>query len=256
MTYSSDGLGDCVGCLGETPGSELASDAAEYLREKWQEFLRLGPRIIDLQHRAALVAGSARERGDGVTEAAAKAMILTLGELNVLHGKVVDRFASLAPYVGLGAIMIPVGMAAAFSALALVVAWFFRKMSLQEALLDQLEAGNLTEAGYLEAQKALGEAPGPIEAGTELLKWVFFGFVAWAALQAFGMTRFSRNPPLTVFNHNPPEIMSRRVWGLAYRHEEDGEDYVHEFEPDVEMETLEDGSLLLSHPTRPIWRDF
>ena len=254
--YSSDGLGDCVGCLGEAPGSELASDAAEYLRERWQDFLHLGPRIIDLQHRAALVAGSARERGDGVTEAAAKAMIRTLGELNVLHGKVVDRFASLAPYVGLGAIMIPVGVAAAFSALALVVAWFFRKMALQEDLLDQLEAGNLTETGYLEAQKALGEAPGPIEAGTELVKWVFFGFVAWAALQAFGMTRFSRNPPLTVFNHNPPELLSRRVWGLTYRHEEDGEDYVHEFEPDVEMETLEDGSLLLSHPTRPIWRDF
>lgn len=232
----------------------MPSDAAEYVKEKWADFLNLGVRIIDLQHRAAIAAGAARERGDAVTEAAAKAMIRTLGDLNLLHGGAVDRLVPLAPYVGLGAIVVPVAIATAFSALALVVLWFFRKIGLQEELLAQLEAGTLTEAGYLEAQEALGDIPGPIEAGADLVKWLVFGFVAWAAFQAFGPPR--KNPPLTVFNRNPPGLMSRRVWALSYRHEADGEDYEHEFGPDVEMESLEDGSLLLSHPSRPIWRDF
>jgi len=251
MTYSRN---PCLGCLGNAEGETVPSDAAEYVREKWEDFLNLSPRIIDLQHRAATAAGAARERGDAVTEAAAKAMIRTLGELNVLHGGAVDRLLPLAPYVGLGAIVVPVAVATAFSALALVVLWFFRKVALQEELLARLEDGTLTEAGYLAAQEALGDIPGPLEAGADLVKWVAFGFVAWAAFRAFGPLR--RNPPLTVFNRNPPEVLSRRVWALSYRHEEDGEDYEHEFGPNVELETLEDGSLLVSHPSRPIWRDF
>ena len=253
MTYSS---GSCVGCLGDVEGDTVPSEAAEYVREKWEEFLGLGARILDLQHRAANVAGAARERGDEATEAAAKAMIRTLGDLSILHGQAVDNLLPLAPYVGLGAIFVPVAVATAFASIALVVLWFFRKMALQEELLAQLEAGTLTEAGYLEAQEELGEIPGPLEAGADLAKWAVFGFVAWAALQLFGGSRFARNPPLTVFNRNPPDLMSRRVWALSYRHEADGEDYEHEFAPGVEMESLEDGSLLLSHPSRPIWRDF
>lgn len=238
------------------PGTIL-SDAAEYVRDQWDAFVHLSPRIIDLQHRAALAAQAARASGDATSEEAAKAMIRTLGELNVAHGRVLDHFQPYLQYVGLGAVAVPVVVATAFSALALVVAWYFRKVALQEELLEQLEAGNLTERGYLAAQEELGAMPGPVQAGTDLAKLALWAFLAWLAFQAFGVWRgLKPNPPLTIFKSNPPGVMSDRAWFLAYRHADDGEDYIHDFGPDVHLEAQEDGSVCLWHPTRPVWREF
>lgn len=240
----------------------IVSEAAEYVAERWQDFLGLERRIVDMQHRAALAAQHYRETGQPTQEAAAKALIRTLGELNILHGKLVDKFQALAPYVGLGAVAVPVAIAAGFSALAVAVLWFFRKVDLQEQLLAQLEAGTLTEAGYLQAQAALGTMPGPLgetlTAGAGVLKWLVAGLVVFALLEGLKTYRgLSANPPLVVFNSNPPGIMSERVWSLAYRHTDDGQDYIHEFGPGVEMEALEDGSVLVRHRRgRPLWRDF
>lgn len=235
----------------------ILSDAAGYVREQWARFLALDTEILNLQHRAAVAALQARERGDTVSEKAARAMIETLAQLKTLHHEAVTRWDYLTDYVGLGAIAVPVAVATAFSALALVIAWFFRKMALQSELLAQLEAGNLTERAFLEANRQVGEAPDPLRAGMDLGRLALWAFLAWMALQALGVTRtFKGNPPLTVFKANPPGTMSERTWFLAYRHAEDGEDYIHDFGPGVRMEAQEDGSVLLSHPIRPIWRDF
>lgn len=54
-----------------------------------------------------------------------------------------------------------------------------------------------------------------------------------------------RNPVLTVVT-NPPEMVGQ-VHSIAYRHALDGEDYVHEFGPSVDMKSLDDGYLSIRH---------
>lgn len=89
------------------------------------------------------------------------------------------------------------------------------------------------------------------------------------------------NPMLAVFGANPPRRVvtgSDDVQGILYRHKEDGRDYVHPFGHGVKVKNnrdgstviraaanarsgvraigLSDGSVLLRHPTKPIWKDF
>lgn len=50
---------------------------------------------------------------------------------------------------------------------------------------------------------------------------------------------------------------SKRVYEVAYKHIEDGEDYKHKFAPGVCMELLADGSVrLYREDGRPLYRDF
>ena len=247
MTYVHAGQG-----LGEA--GTIQSEAAEWVRERWDEFVALEPKIVDLQHRAAVLGAQRKDAGDLQGHAAAVAMIRELGTLNQLHGKLVDRFHELAPYVGLGAIALPVAVATAFSALAIAVLWFFRKVSLQEELLEELEAGTLSEEGYIAAQRALGEMPGPMGEATNLARWIVLGVLGFFALQAF--QTFRQNPPLTVWENPPEDLLSTRAWSLAYRHLEDGLDYQHDFGPGVRVETLPNGDVLLWHPEHRLWREF
>lgn len=57
--------------------------------------------------------------------------------------------------------------------------------------------------------------------------------------------RRRKNPLLTVVT-NPPE-MSDQVQSLAYRHNDDGEEYIHQFRPGVTMRPKADGSVELRH---------
>lgn len=256
-------VGDSYEQLRETLGRE--GPARAYLRDRWAAFLNLGPRIVDLQHRAALEAGRCRERGDMECHAEAQQVIRDLGALNVRHGEVVDRFhlermgeaLGLAGYYGgLGAWFVP---AAAFSSVALVALWAFRAYELNERKLELIERGVLTpaEAAALDPGPAPGSFLGDLEG---LGKLVLAGVVVWLAVQAFGMYqagRSARPNPLEVWRVNPPGTMSRRVYDVRYRHLEDGEDYVHDFGPDVELEALDDGTVLLSHSEGlPLWADF
>lgn len=230
------------------------SDSAGYFREKWGAFKQLEPRIHDLQHRAALSAQHYREAGNTAQEMAAKALIYTLRDLSILHGRIVAHFSDLAPYVGLGAIAVPVAVAAAFSTAALVLLWFFRKFDLQEKALEMLEAGTLTEAGFKAMNESLGASPLRETAGIlKLAMWAFLGWMAFQAIQGAGA--FRRNPPLVIFG-NPPGTFGREVVAIQYQHEDDGELYEHEFDGGVEMEALEGGDVLISHPTKRIWREF
>lgn len=89
-----------------------------------------------------------------------------------------------------------------------------------------------------------------------------------------------KNPMLAVFG-NPPKgavTGSDDIQAILYRHKEDGRDYVHPFGQGVKVQLKRDGStviraaanarsgvraiglpngsVLLRHPTKPIWRDF
>lgn len=43
---------------------------------------------------------------------------------------------------------------------------------------------------------------------------------------------------------------------LEYTHATDGEEYYHEFRPGAQLWALKDGSLLIEHPTRKLWKDY
>lgn len=265
--YAS-GLGqyEADGALEETLSRE--GPARAYIREKWAEFLGLGPRIVDLQHRAALAAGAARERGDTQSYEQARDVIRDLGALNVAHGKAIDSYnlegvgeaLGLAGYHGLGAV--PVIAGAVFVALAAVMVWAFKAMGLYSRKLDLIEAGVLTpaEAAALDP----GLAPGQLFAGVadlgKLALWAALAFFAFQIATMYAPTkrkRARRNPPLEVWHTNPPGVIGEEVYDVRYRHIDDGEDYVHDFGPGVELEGLDGGDVILyQRDGLPIWDDF
>ena len=245
--------------LGETPDVEtgtIFSDAAEYVREKWAAFLDLPRQIIDLQHRAALAAQAYRSQGNESGELAAQAMIRVLGELNQTHGKILDTYQYLAPYVGLGAIAVPVAVAAAFSTLALVLLWYFRKFAVQERALDMLEAGTLTEAGFLQMNREVGASP--LQETTSIAKLVLYAVLAFVALKMVTQLGPVRENPQLMIMGNPPAAFGSRVHYIEYEHvDEPGAIYHHTFRPGVTMEADEDGTVTLrGKGNRPVWREF
>ena len=245
------------------PPAEIEG-AKQYLRDRWAEFLSMGPRIIDLQHRAALVAGAARERGDLEGEAAAKQEIRNLGELNKAHGWAVDTYQleNVGARLGLGAFPIVAG-ALAFSALAGVVVWAFRSFEYSERKLDLIEAGVLTPAQA--ARLDPGPTPAAVLGGigdlATLALWAAGLWIVFQVFQAYAPKRKRSsarrgNPPLEVWRQNPPGGWGE-VHDLTYRHADDDEDYIHAFGPDVELQGLSDGSVLLTHAGgAPLWDDF
>lgn len=239
-------------------------DAARaYLRQQWGAFLGLSARIIDLQHRAAELAYRNREAHPFLADQA-KAVIRELGKLNQYHNSAVAKMRTVASYTGLGAVAqpatlgaIPAAQVTVITALALFVVWFFRAFEAQERKLDLIESGALTpeQAAQLE--------PGPMPQGVissvaDILKWAAFAFLGYMALQALQGRELLPNPPLVTWDVNPPEggLFGDDVYAIWYRHTDDGRNYVHEFDPGVELEALPDGSVLLSHPTRRLWEEF
>ncbi len=244
--------------------------AADYLRERWDAFLNLSPTIIDLQHRAAIAAYNAQQRGDTQGYDNARAVIRSLGTLNIKHGQAVDTMQSVASYVGLGTytglgLVIPAAQITAITGLALLVVWFFRAYELEEQKLRLVEEGLATpqELAMLDPGPApamvLGEAAG-------LAKVLLAGLVVWVgwqALQTSGVLkkvgrRAKRNPPLVLFDSNPPGgVIGEETLAVYYEHAEDGEAYVHEFGPDVELIAEPDGSVRLEHRDgRELWDEF
>jgi len=239
-----------------TQQTDPEQDPQGYLERVWSSFLALSPSIIDLQHRAALDAQSARAQGNAEAEATARLIIEELAKLQQIHHQVVSWAERAGAMVGLGAIQLPIGVAGVTVA-ALLVAWAFRKYAAQERALDLLEQGLLTPEEF--AQLDILDPPG---IGTELAgitggvgKWVVGILLAWALLEAVKRGTFQRNPPLVFFD-NPPGIMSEDVKLIGYEHAEDGELYLHEFAGGVEMEALPDGSISIRHPSRRVWREF
>jgi hypothetical protein len=71
--------------------------------------------------------------------------------------------------------------------------------------------------------------------------------------------RVHRNPPLVTFG-NPPrkgQVMSKRVYELAYKHVDDSKAYKHKFAAGVCLEALPDGSIrVYSKHGKRLWGDF
>jgi hypothetical protein len=70
--------------------------------------------------------------------------------------------------------------------------------------------------------------------------------------------RAAHNPPLVTFA-NPPrgELMSKRVYELAYKHVDDSKAYKHKFAAGVCLEALPDGSIrVYSKHGKRLWGDF
>ena len=133
--------------------------------------------------------------------------------------------------------------------------WFFRKMDIQEKALDLLEAGVLTEAGFLQMNKDAGKSPlGETLGFAKLALWAF---LAWMGLKVFAELQGPRrNPPLVIFGNPPEDVLSEDVVSIRYVHADDGELYQHDFDGGVSAEVLPDGGFLISHPTRPVWGEF
>lgn len=76
------------------------------------------------------------------------------------------------------------------------------------------------------------------------------------------------NPKVTVFHANPKGrrvvpfsggsvLQSTRVFEIAYKHVQDGDDYIHKFRRGVCLELLPDGSLrIYSHDGKRLWKSF
>lgn len=250
-----------LGSLRERIGSSVDA-AREYLRDRWDAFVALEPRILDMQHRAAQVAYHADQAGDIQSAELARDIIRTLGKLGERHVQAVDtmrdvsRWVGLSSYPGLGAI--PFAQVSVITGLALTVLWFFRAFEAEERKLELIEAGTLTpeEAAALDA----GPAPGSVFRDLGGLAKLALGGLALFTLARLAetATAWKSNPELVVWDTNPPaEPMGRRVWAVWYRHEEDGSDYVHEFGPGVRMYPEDDGTVRFRHRWgRPLWREF
>lgn len=246
---------------GDSSGMDLTvpqdqQGALAYIRTRWAAFVGLSPRIIDLQHRAALASKAYRESGRTAQADAARRVVEELAKLQRVHHKVVTWAEGAADTLGLGAIQIPVGIVGV-SLAALLVAWVFRKYAAQERALELLEAGVLTPAQFDQLDildpPGIGADVAGIAGG--IGKWVLLVILGLAVLEGVKRNRFFSNPPLILFG-NPPGSMSKDVAFIGYQHNEDGEWYIHEFDGGVEMEALPDGSLAIGHPDHDVWRDF
>jgi hypothetical protein len=74
--------------------------------------------------------------------------------------------------------------------------------------------------------------------------------------------RRKTNPKVTVFHANPRRssravLQSQRVFEIAYKHVQDGDDYIHKFGRGVCLELLPDGSLRVYSATgKRLWKSF
>lgn len=130
----------------------------DWLASVRARFYALEGELLNLQHRAAVIAAEARQRGDTFTADTARAAVVNLGDLRLAYGAARDRFDSLRAAVpGLGQILIPLAYSAVAVALAAAIYGIFRRATAQEKIVDLLEAGQLTPA---EAAALAAEARG------------------------------------------------------------------------------------------------
>lgn len=232
----------------------------EYIRSRWAEFKALPPKILELQHRAAVVAAQAGQAGDLEAKEVAQETVRDLGQLSQIHAAVMKQVETYGDFFGLSGLG-ALGLApsvALIAGLALLIAWAITRYWHQSRIVDALEAGTI-DADDLEALDSMGEPPLEFIGGLgdlgKLALWGLLAFLAYRLLST-GLDYYRPNPPLVTYRANPPGQIGADVHAIQYEHAEDGEPYEHEFEPGVEMWGEEDGSVTLVHPRKRLWRDF
>lgn len=268
--YASSGAG--LSGIGDN-----AQEAVQYLRDRWAAFEGLYQRIIDAQHRAAVAAQNADLAGDQESAAEARQVVKNLAELQRKHDAAVRTMAGVADVVGLSGyglgalgVVFTAAQLTVITGLALTVAWFFRAYAAEARKLDMIEAGTLTPEQAVALDQSVGVAPGAVlgQVGNvaKLALWAGLAFLGLRVFETYASLapkgrRTRRNPPLMVFDRNPPddggEVFGEQVYGVWYRHAEDGGNWFHEFGPGVEMSALPDGSVGISHSGgRRVWEEF
>lgn len=136
-------------------------EAAEWLRSKAREFRGLGPRILDAQHRAAVVAGrlpqGSPERAD------ARRLVVELGKSLTDHQTTLNRWDALvarlpflAPDDALGILpVIPLAVAGTVVAVATSMALIFRRLDAEERAVRLLERGRITPAEAVQLTRSI-----------------------------------------------------------------------------------------------------
>ena len=177
-----NGTGTAVGLV--------ESQEAGFLQGAYQAFVALGPKILNLQHRAALAKQAATQRGDAAAAALADRTLRELGDLLIFHQQTENRLDAIVAYIpGLGAFpLIPIAIVASVVGVAAAVALVFRLFNpLERMVEDVLERPDLTVAEQSQLIESIGGASamgGGMFAGLgDAARWIVLGVGAWAAWQ-------------------------------------------------------------------------
>lgn len=91
-------------------------------------------------------------------------------------------------------------------------------------------------------------------------KRVYYGSTKRQAIADFRREFQKKNPLAALILPNPnrgASDWSDRVYSIAYKHKQDGDDYEHEFERGVCLRANADGSVTLyRRDGRPVWEEF
>lgn len=167
-----------------------ANAALSFVRGALQRFYDLGPKILDLQHKAALVSAKAGQAGNLELQRAAKASVVRIGALLRGHQDVINRWERIAPGLTegrVGAIVIPIAIAGVVIAIAIAMSTIFRRVTAEERALSLLERGdiNAKEAAEIVAAIDVAPPPSPFAQIGKTAQYVVMALVAWGAYRAF-----------------------------------------------------------------------
>ncbi len=146
--------------LGQT--RDEVTEAGEYVERNVSKLSALTTKLAQMQHRAAVILGTARRAGDTETEREAQASFNRIAALRIELGRARDRYDAMRglipgwlPGLGNPLPVIPIAVGASVIALAAAMYAIFRKTSAQEQILNMLERGQITHA---EAERLMSEA--------------------------------------------------------------------------------------------------
>lgn len=234
-------------------------DPEGWIQRQWDNFVELWTELLGLQHRAATIAATTPP-GSPEHEIARKVVDGAAYVMSV-QNKVQKWVDTYGGQLGLGAVLTAAALAVAAAAVMAVMWWCYVRYESLKKVLDGIDAGTLTPAQGSALLDQTNKPPNLNVLGGAT-SWLGLGAVLALGGVLYFMSRrpapVRSNPYLAVLGANPqpPGVWSTRVLQLDYIHDDDGQPYTHAFRPGVRMQALEDGSVRLYHPNRPIWRDF
>jgi len=134
--------------------------ALDWVHEHYQTFLDLGPRLVELQHRAAAVELDAAGAGDEERADTAATVVASLRSIRGRWEWSAGKLAWIVSQVqGLGAWIIPVAVSAVALVVVGVAATVMYQSGQAERVLDMLETGELTVHEARELGLDVGGSP-------------------------------------------------------------------------------------------------